>query len=179
MFFKDPKFSECKRNKEKSYISTVDRLSIENEAHKIFAFQRDKSLAFATEEIEKAYIDILLGQRSFADGPAKGPYSGNQIQRMRGKCTFKPDEYRAAKSSYSFQLFNLCQRINYIRLIQDGKSIPLNNVERQIVYDLAHEKPDLDYYTIRKYLKLSENICFSGIRYDNGKLKEIEKKRKN
>ncbi|MCC8016691.1 MAG: hypothetical protein LIO43_04940 [Clostridiales bacterium] len=79
-------------------------------------------MPFATEEIQKAYEDIALSQRPFDLGPGKGPknspspYSGNQIEKMIGKCTFIKDEKRAPKASFSFQLFSLLQAINSIKI---------------------------------------------------------------
>lgn len=178
MFYRDEKFAAYKRNKAESYSNTIDRSSIEEEAKMILASQREKQAAFASEEIEKAYLDILLSQRSFAYGPACGPYSGNQVERMRGKCTFEPDEVRAAKASYSFQLFNLCQTINHIRIIHDGETLPLSKEERQVVYELAHEKAEINYTSIRKALKLPDDTVFVGIQFKKGERDTTEKKTK-
>ncbi|MBE6651230.1 MAG: type II CRISPR RNA-guided endonuclease Cas9 [Ruminococcaceae bacterium] len=178
MFYRDERFSEYKRNKNDDYSTTIDRQSVEDEARMIFKSQRVKGAKFADEKIETAYLDILLGQRSFAEGPASGPYSGNQIQRMRGMCTFEADEFRAAKASYSFQLFNLWQHINHIRLIRGGETIALNDDERKLIFELAHEVTELNYAKIRKHLKISDEYNFAGIRYEQGKSAEAEKKSK-
>lgn len=178
MFYRDEKFSECKRNKQDNYSHTVDRNSVEEEAKMIFASQRAKQAVFASEEIETKYLEILLGQRSYASGPACGPYSGNQVQRMRGTCTFEKGEERAAKASYSFQLFNLFQKINHIRIIHSGETRPLDDDERQIVYDLAHKKAELNYADIRKYLELPDDAVFVGINYKDVERDAIEKKEK-
>jgi len=178
MFYRDERFSEYKRNKNDDYSTTIDRQSVEDEARMIFKSQRVKGAKFADEKIETAYLDILLGQRSFAEGHASGPYSGNQIQRMRGMCTFEADEFRAAKASYSFQLFNLWQHINHIRLIRGGETIALNDDERKLIFELAHEVTELNYAKIRKHLKISDEYNFAGIRYEQGKSAEAEKKSK-
>lgn len=178
MMYRDEKFSDCKRNKAEDYKNTVDRASIEYEAHLIFERQREMGSSYATPEIEEAYVSILTSQRSFAEGPACGPYSGNQIDRMRGPCTFEEGEIRAAKATYSFQLFNLWQHINHIRIIRDGTPIPLTDEERWSIYHLAHEKAEINYSVLRKHLKLNENDDFVGIRYKDGERDKTEKNSK-
>lgn len=178
MLYRDEKFSEYKRNKSDDYSNTVDRASVEAEARMIFASQRKLGSEYALEATENMYLDILLGQRSFADGPACGPYSGNQVQRMRGKCTFETNEFRAAKASYSFQLFNLWQHINHIRLIKGGETVSLGEEERNQLFELAHETADLNYAKIRKQLKISDEFDFVGIRYEADKRNEAERKTK-
>ncbi|MBR6728335.1 MAG: type II CRISPR RNA-guided endonuclease Cas9, partial [Clostridia bacterium] len=123
-------------------------------------------------------LEILLSQRSFAEGPACGPYSGNQVERMRGKCTFEEGQPRAAKASYSFQLFNLCQHINHIRLTAKGVARSLTDEERQQVYELAHEKAEVTFAQIRKQLHLAEDEDFAGIRYEKGERAKAEKNTK-
>jgi len=178
MFYKDEEFSQYKRNKAENYKGTVDRQSVENEAKLIFAAQRQFGAVYANEEVEAKYLDILLSQRSFAEGPACGPYSGNQVDRMRGKCTFEFSELRASKASYSFQVFNLCQHINHIRIIKGGETVALSDEERLRIFDLAHTKSDINFSQIRKELKLNETDRFTGVRYDSDDYSSVEKKTK-
>lgn len=178
MFYKDERFSQYKRNKQESYQNTVERAAIEAEARMIFAAQRKYGVSYANEKLEDYYLDILLGQRSFAEGPACGPYSGNQVEKMRGRCTFEKSEPRAAKASYSFQLFNLWQHINHIRIKCRDTIISLNDEERQKIYNLALEKTVINFAQIRKCLDMSEDADFVGIHYENGKRDEAEKKAK-
>lgn len=178
MFYRDEKFAKYKRNKSDDYGATIDRKAVEDEVHLIFRSQREKGSVFASEALEESYLEILLSQRSFAEGPGSGPYSGNQVDRMRGKCTFEEGCPRAAKASYSFQLFNLCQRINHIRLIIKGEVTPLNDEQRQMIYDLAHQKADLNYTHIRQLLELPDDVDFAGVRCEDGKRTEAEKKTK-
>ena len=178
MFYLDNDFSEYKRNKQNDYKATVDRFSVEYEARKIFESQREHGATYANEEVEKAYLDILLGQRSFAEGPACGPYSGNQIEKMRGMCTFEKGEVRAAKASYSFQLFNLWQHINHIRVSNGDGTRTLSDEERRKIFELAHEKSEITFAQIRKCLGLTPDNIFNGIRYEKENSAEQEKKTK-
>ena len=70
MFMKSEEYSEHKRNKGNSYISTVSRGMVEAEAKMIFAAQRSFGMSFASEETEGEYLSILLSQRSLTKVPA-------------------------------------------------------------------------------------------------------------
>ncbi len=181
MFLKHPDFAEHKRNKGGNYLATVTRDHVEHEARAIFSAQREFGVVFATTELEEAYLGVLLSQRSFDEGPGgNSPYGGDQIERMVGKCTFLPDEPRAAKATYSFEYFTLLEKINHIRLLQAGKSLPLNPQQRRILIDLAHKTENLDFGKIRKALSpLPPDCTFNMVRYDEGEDTEAcEKKTK-
>lgn len=185
MFFRDEKYSQFKRNKSENYSNTVSRAMIEDEAHKIFEAQRCFGSEFASEKIEMQYIGILLSQRSFDLGPGAGnekspsPYAGNQIENMIGDCTLIPDEKRAAKATYSFQLFNLWQNINNISLISSkGEKIKLNDEQRQAVFDLCHKYKKVTYTRIRKELELPDDYFFAKLTYGDKSIAEVESKTK-
>lgn len=184
MLYKDEKFAEQKRNKGAAYANTVSRAAVEAEVKLIFKMQREHGNALASEETEEKYLEILLSQRSFAEGPASGPYSGNQIDKMVGKCTLEKtvgntEEPRAAKATYSFQVFNLWQHINHLRYVVDGNVSALSDGQRKAVFDVAHKTADLSYSKIRKVAELPENAAFIGLRYENGKEEEAERKKIN
>lgn len=181
MLLKDPAFAEHKRNKGGNYISTVTRDMVEDEVRKIFAAQRGFGADFAEERIEKRYLyDILLRQRSFDKGPGEGsPYSGSQIEKMVGKCTFEKDEPRAAKATYSFEYFSLLEKINHIRLTGNGCSARLTDEQRKKILELAHKSDSISFQRIRKELALPESQRFNMVRYTNGlSVEEAEKKEK-
>ncbi len=184
MLCKDEKFSECKRNKGEDYKNTVSRDMIAQETALIFDSQRRFSKAFADELIEEKYKEILLSQRSFAIGPGEGPensrsiYAGNQIEKMIGKCTFYPEEFRAAKATYSFQLFNLLQKINNITLINEyGEKLKLSQEERLKIEELCVNKSSVNYAAIRKQLNISDAYRFN-ISYADKNFEDVEKKTK-
>lgn len=176
MLYLDDKFSQYKRNKGANYTNTVSRDMVEAEIHALFSTQRSFSNPVATQQLEEAYTAIVLSQRSFEDGPGgNSKYGGNQIEKMMGACTLIPDERRAAKATYSFQLFTLLQKIGTIRILNNGESRELTAEERKIIVDLAHEKATLKFSDIRKKLGLSESDKFNLLNYSNG-VAEAEKK---
>lgn len=168
MFFKDEAFAAHKRNKGGNYIATVTRAMTEDEVHRIFAAQRSFGVDFASEKLEAEYLDILLSQRSFDD-----------VEPMVGKCTFEPNQLRAARAAYSFEYFSLLQKINHIRLISGGKSGPLTDAQRKKLIELAHKTDTLSYARIRKEFELPDTVRFNSVRYtDEALFEEQEKKEK-
>ncbi|MEG0396539.1 MAG: type II CRISPR RNA-guided endonuclease Cas9, partial [Oscillospiraceae bacterium] len=152
MMFKDIAFSECKRNKTEKYLATVSRDMIEDEAKQIFSAQRSFGVLQAEEQHQREYMDILLSQRSFDQGPgAPSPFGGEQIFNMIGYCTFedgkngKSLEKRAAKACYSFEYFKLLQDVNHMRILEDGKSQTLSSAQRSTLISLAHTSPSITY----------------------------------
>lgn len=176
MFYKDEKFSEVKRNKAESYKNTVGRNQIEAETKLIFKQQRQFGNSFASEELEGKYLNILLSQRAFDEGPGESsPYGGNQIEKMIGKCTFEPEEPRAVKASYSFEYFTLLQNINNLRILSNGSVRPLGKDEKLQLRELAHKKATLTYTVIRKELRLREDEYFKNLSYGKKPVEEVEK----
>lgn len=173
----DEDFTFQKRNKGEDYKNTVSRDLIEAEAKMIFEAQRGFGKTFAAKEIEEKYLEILLSQRSFAEGPGAGPYSGNQIEKMVGYCVFEQDELRCSKATYSFQAFNLWQHINHMKLRSHDSTRSLTDEERKSIFAYAHEHEALSYASIRKLLgnAMDEGDTFVGIRYDD----DVKKAEKN
>lgn len=178
MFFKDAKFSACKRNKSENYSNTVLRSMVEDEIKFIFDAQRNYGSEFANEELESAYIDIFSSQRPFDLGPGgDSPYGGNQIEKMIGKCTLEKDEPRAPKASYSFEYCTLLQKINSIK-IEDGQiKRQLTKEERSKLIALFHKSENITYKKVRKELNIDDS-CIFNISYGYNDREEIEEKTK-
>lgn len=180
MFLRDAAFADAKRNKGGNYVTTVTRDMVEEEVRAIFAAQRSLGSDFASEPLEEAYLEILLSQRSFDEGPGgNSPYGGSQIEKMVGRCTFYPEEPRAARATYSFEYFNLLERVNHIRLCKGGTAEKLSDAQRRAVIALAHKTEALTYAKLRKELGLTEEYTFNMVRYPQDvSREEAEKKEK-
>ncbi|MCL2409222.1 MAG: type II CRISPR RNA-guided endonuclease Cas9 [Oscillospiraceae bacterium] len=177
MLFSDERYKKNhKRNKGENYLNTVSRDMVEDELRKIFTQQREKGNTSCSQALEDAYLKILLSQRSFEEGPGSGPYAGNQIEKMLGNCTFELEEKRAAKSSYSFEHFELLQKISHIRLDIDGKTMPLTGEQRLKLIELAHSVEKLNFLRIRKELGIPENASFNSVRKHEKDVEKAEKK---
>lgn len=180
MLLKDPAFAENKRNKGGKYISTVTRDMVEDEVRQIFAAQRRLGTDFAGVELEEKYLVILLSQRGFDEGPGgDSPYKGNQIEKMVGNCTLLPDQQRAAKAAWSFEYFSLLEKINHIRILEDGRSQRLTDEQRKKIIALANKKDSMSFQLIREELKLPDSQRFNMVRYSKAEnVDEDEKKEK-
>ena len=174
MFYEDEKFKEAKRNKSGEYNKTVLRKLLKEEVEILFENQRKFGNQYASKEFEKEYLEIFEYQKDFL--------TEKLLERMLGKCTFEKDEHRAPKNSYSFERFMLLQKVNNLKLAQDGKVVELTNEQRNKIIDLAYEQAEIKYNTIRKKLGIDENTRFTGISYTKKKetkneVEEAEKQR--
>lgn len=178
MLYKDKRFADCKRNKSGNYINTVSRSMILNEINSIFDAQIKLGSSFLTDEFCQKYVDIVMSQRSYANGPGEGSkYSGNQIEKMVGNCSLIEGESRAAKASYSFQYFSLLQAVNNVMIVSPSKSEKLTPEQRKMIIEAAHKSPSMTYEKIRKILDLP-NECRFNISYGYKSAEEVEKKTK-
>lgn len=180
MLLQDPLYAASKRNKGGQYIATVGRDMVAEEVRAIFRAQRQLGQPFASEELESRYLDILLSQRSFDEGPGEGsPYAGSQIERMIGKCTLEDGEQRAAKATYSFEYFTLLQNVNHLRLLRGGEGSPLTPAQREALIALAHKTKELNFSHIRRELAIPADTTFNAVYYKNtDDAEEAEKKTK-
>lgn len=180
MLLQDPLYAASKRNKGGQYIATVGRDMVVEEVRAIFRAQRQLGQPFASEKLESRYLDILLSQRSFDEGPGEGsPYAGSQIERMIGKCTLEDGEQRAAKAAYSFEYFTLLQNINHLRLLRGGEGSPLTPAQREALIALAHKTKELNFSHIRRELAIPADTTFNAVYYKNtDDVEEAEKKTK-
>lgn len=178
MMFKDAAFAEHKRNKGEEYVTTVTRDMVKDEVCAIFAAQRALGSKYAANELEEKYLEILLSQRSFEDGPGgDSPYGGNQIEKMIGKCVLLPEQPRAAKASYSFERFNLLQKINHIRLISASESVPLTAQQRLAIEKLAYKTEKVTFGKIRKELSIDPSFTFNMVNYQSNSSKDVSEEK--
>lgn len=160
------------RNTTDDYKSTVNRADLVKEIEMILTKQKEFNPKVSDEFIEK-YLDIFESQRAFDEGPGgNSPYGGNQIEKMLGRCSLEENEPRAMKATYTFEYFKLLQDLNHIKIIINGKSIPLTEDERKIIEVLFSKVDSVDYSRIRKALNLSRDYTFNMVRYNAQKLKD-------
>lgn len=178
MMYRDPVFAEHKRNKSENYLSTVRRDQIVEEAVQLFAAQRQYGAAWASPEMEAEYLAVLTRQRSFAEGPGgDSPYRG--MQKV-GPCALEgKSERRAPKATFAFEYFTLLQKINHIRIAENGVTRILTAEERQELLSACYRTDKLDFARIRKLLALPGEARFNMVRYrENQTAEECEKKEK-
>lgn len=111
-----------------------------------------------TDEFINRYLEILTGKRKYYHGPGNeksrtdyGRYTtkkdsedeyitlDNIFGILIGKCTFYPEEYRAAKASYMAQEFNLLNDLNNLTVPTETKKLS-EEQKNQIINYVKNEK---------------------------------------
>lgn len=169
------------RNTSDDYRHTILRVMLVEEVHAIFAAQRELGNAKATEELETKYLEIMESQRSFDMGPGNqpdgtpSPYAINGFGDRVGKCTLEPEEMRAAKATYTAELFVALQKINHIRLLdKNSNARELTAEEREILVNLLHTQKEIKYSTVRSKLNIGTEYRFNTLNYSSKKKESVE-----
>ncbi|MTQ29677.1 type II CRISPR RNA-guided endonuclease Cas9 [Streptococcus salivarius] len=127
------------------------------EALRILQTQREFNPQI-TDEFINSYLQILTGKRKYYHGPGNeksrtdyGRYTtkkdsedeyitlDNIFGILIGKCTFYPEEYRAAKASYTAQEFNLLNDLNNLTVPTETKKLS-EEQKNQIITYVKNEK---------------------------------------
>jgi CRISPR-associated endonuclease Csn1 len=133
-----------------------------------------------SEEFIQSFIELMEKRRAYFDGPGSeksptkyGPYhldsSGklrytSMIERLRGKCTYFPEQLRLPKMSFSADLFNLLSGdLNKIQL--NGEFLSFEEKEA-LVNEFILKGKNLTIPQILKFKGLPENTDVKGYRID-------------
>lgn len=158
MFYRDVKFSNKKRNHPTSYAHTIGRDLLVQEIETLFDRQRNLGNMDADVTFQAEFIKIFSSQRSYDDG--------DQINRMRGFCTFEPDQRRAPKLSYSAEYFVFVSKCNNLTISEEGKArFHLNAEQKEILLGLGLKNLKITYAQLRKKLDIADNLRFVGLDY--------------
>ncbi|MDD0824086.1 type II CRISPR RNA-guided endonuclease Cas9 [Mannheimia sp. AT1] len=152
------------RNQRGAYTHTFNRLDLLSEMRLLFQTQRELGNLYTSGQLEAEFCELLMWQK-----PA---LSGEAILKMLGKCTFEPDEYKAAKSSYSAERFIWLTKLNNLRILENGTERGLNQEERALLLSQPYEKAKLTYTQVRKLLNLSDECHFNSVRYGKDKAED-------
>jgi CRISPR-associated protein, csn1 family len=143
-------------------LNVFSTSAYKKEAERILTKQQDYNQDITNEFIQ-AYLTILTGKRKYYHGPGNeksrtdygrfrtdGTTLDNIFGILIGKCTFYPEEYRAAKASYTAQEFNLLNDLN--NLIVPTETKKLSEEQKRQIIEYAKGAKTLGAATLLKYI---------------------------
>lgn len=171
------------RNHGGDYRHTIKRSLLTEEVNIIFEKQRELGSSIAGEEFREEYLEIMLSQRSFDEGPglqpdgSPSPYGGDMIDKMVGCCTLEPEERRAAKACFTAERFVMAQKLSHLRMRDKrGEFISLAEYYSDL-QQMAYQQKKVTYAAIRRKLGLSLDYLFADLSYSGeGSREEAIKK---
>lgn len=152
MFARDPEYASRKRNRDGDYTRSILRNDQEREVCLLFDRQRGMGNGLASEELERQFIDAAFSQRPLADSKDKV-----------GDCPFEPGEKRAARRSYSFELFRFLSRLAALRVKSGRIERPLTAEEIATASTDFGGQKGMTFKRLRKLLGLAEDDRFDGV----------------
>lgn len=157
----DKKFTAHRRNKRDDYTNSFGRDQFLDEVETILRAQKDAGLGLSEADIYTLlFADEWNG--NYSGIFSQRPFMTNElIQKMRGTCELKPDEPRAPRASYSFELFRLAQNLSHLRIVIDHKVRALTPEEIAQIVEKAKDVKTLKYSHIRDVLGYKNNPSFS------------------
>jgi CRISPR-associated endonuclease Csn1 len=148
----DPEYAVRKRNRDGDYSRSILRSEHEHEVTKIFERQRALGSTVATEALRDAFAGIAFFQRDLAG-------SEDRV----GFCPFEPEERRAARRSYSFELFRFLARLTSLRVGTRRSERPLTPEEIARAAEGFGTQAGMTFKRLRRLLALDEGEGFIGI----------------
>lgn len=154
MFARDARFASRKRNRGRDYSRSVLRDDVEAEARRVFAAQRRLGREDLSQDFEDAFVEAAFSQRPLRDS-----------DDLVGMCPFVPEARRAARRSYSFELFRLLSRLTALRLVQPGIREPGRLDAAQIARVAADfgKQKKLTWKWLRKRLDMDPEARFADV----------------
>ncbi len=152
MFAKDAEFAARKHNRDGDYTRSILRDDQEKEVRLLFDRQRAAGNRLATGALEEKFMGVAFFQRPLADSEDKV-----------GACPFEPTEKRAAKHSYSFELFRFLSRLTSLRIQSFAGERPLTPVEIDAASKDFAAHRGMKFKRMRKLIELGDDQRFAGI----------------
>lgn len=165
-------FPDAQRNKQGDYSKALERKLLGKELTLLFKQQRELGNPYASTELEIKIIGN--GDRKsglfWAQNPA---LAGNDLLKMLGHCTFEKTEYRAPKASFTAERHVWLTRLNNLRIVVDGTTRSLNEMERRTALPMPYQQAgDFTYKQLRTVLTkagfLPESFRYTGLSYASG-----------
>ena len=149
MFTRDPRYADRKRNRDGDYTRSIGRDEQEREVATIFAAQQRLGSRFATEELQRKFIEIAFHQRPLQSS-----------LELVGDCPFVEGEKRASAFAPSFERFRFLSRLVTLQIVRDGELHPLGPDERRAAIAHFAKTKTYTWKALRKVLNLSDDMTF-------------------
>jgi len=158
------------RNTSGVYQVGITRAMIQDEVSMILDFQISKKVI--TESFKSECMEIIFAQRLFSEGPEEPSPYNNPLQKMIGVCRFTK-EPRVAKSTLSYELFVLVQKLHDIRYYEEN-SRSIKSLEVSELTDLtklALGGKDVTFALVEKVI--GRKVNFKGLYLTKSKYFEV------
>jgi len=173
-------FPDAQRNKQGDYSKALSRVLLNDELTELFKRQRE----LGNQHTSAKFQAQILGNGDKKSGLfwAQNPaLAGNDLLKMLGHCTFEKNEYRAPKASFTAERHVWLTRLNNLRIVVDGTTRALTEVERSVALPMPYQQAgDLTYKQLRAALSkagyLPDSFKFTGMSYPS-ELKPDDKKK--
>lgn len=162
MFAKDPQYIARRRNRDNDYTRSILRDDQEREVRLLFDRQRHFGNRAATVELEQQFTQEAFFQRPLADSESKV-----------GECPFELGQQRAAKLSYSFELFRLLCRLATLRIKSSAEPRPLTSDQIKDASTDFGKNKGLTFLRLRKLLDLADADRFDGVSLEDEKKRDV------
>ncbi|MDR0955887.1 MAG: type II CRISPR RNA-guided endonuclease Cas9 [Candidatus Nomurabacteria bacterium] len=147
----DAKFTAHKRNKADDYSNSFIRANFEDEIRAILEAQK-----WTSDEIEELLMKPSRGL--FYQRPFMTP---ELIKKMQGKCQYEKGEPRAAKATYTFEMFRLAQDLSHLQITIGKEKRGLTEEEITKCVEKCKNTGKVTYKAIREALGYKNNDDFS------------------
>ncbi len=172
MLWCDERFGESKRNKG-DYKSVLSRGLLLDEIRILFEAQRTSGNPFASEELERAYVELINWQAPIAEGEA--------LREKAWKCSIDRVNARIPAACPTFERFRLLDKLCNVRytLAGDGRRHQLTPEQRQAIAEKAFsQKTPLALSHVRNECGLADDARFVGVRYSRNDPNDVSAEKK-
>lgn len=166
----EPILDGAARNKQGDYSKALSRVLLSEEFALLFKHQRELGNPHTSTEFEAK----ILGNGDKKNGlfwEQNPALAGSNLLKMLGHCTFEKTEYRAPKASFTAERHVWLTRLNNLRIVVDGTTRSLNEVERRVALPMPYQQAgDLTYKQLRSALikegfLQKDGFKFAGLAY--------------
>ncbi|MGX8833742.1 type II CRISPR RNA-guided endonuclease Cas9 [Amedibacillus sp. YH-ame6] len=164
----DPKFHNKIKNTTNSFNIGITRQMIQNEVELLLDKQIELGVVDAT--FKEKYMNILLFQRSFSQGPDEPSPYHDPLKNMIGKCKFDGED-RAPLCAPTYEKFILLQKLSNIRFYnsnpRDSHKLTIEQIDMLLQRGLKNK---ITYKIVQEII--GERVNFIGLSLNRNDYKE-------